>query len=229
MSTQPSDIAAFVGALEDQDYRSQRAAIKALVAVGGPAVPALTQALDAKSVHTRFGAVSALQGIGPPAEAAIPALLRLLREGKRPERPDQPDLQAEAAAALGDIGAAAAGPALIEVLQDKNYLCVCAALALGKLNDPAAVSPLVGVLMDVDKFWVPRGAAAVALGCLGRLAEPAIPALRQALQFDPTGSGEKWDVRAREAVADALSRIGDPSAQSSLSGKGYRYEMWGIY
>lgn len=120
-------------------------------------------------------------------------------------------------------------PALIEALQDKNYLCVCAALALGQLGDSAAVGPLVGVLTDGNKFWVPRGAAAVALGALGKLAESAIPALTEALHYDQASPGETWDERAREAVADALSRIQDPSTTSSLTGKGYRYEMWGIY
>jgi len=91
------------------------------------------------------------------------------------------------------------------------------------------VEPLIAVLQDHDKFWVPRGAAAVALGDLGEMAAAALPALREALKYDCDGAGENWDLRAREAVADAIAHISDTEAVCSLKGKGYRYEMWGIH
>lgn len=215
--------------LDEPEYRRWSATILDLVAIGEPAVPALTQALTGPTKRVRIGAVRALGRIGHAAGAAVPALIGVVRNGTRPDGAGDPDVQAEAAAALGGIGAREAVPCLVEALRDKNYLCVCAALALGRIKDASAVAPLVGVLMDVDKFWVPRGAAAVALGNLGMLAESAIPALTTALEYDPEAPGETWDLRAREAVVDALSRITDPASPSSLTGKGFRYEMWGIH
>lgn len=117
-------------------------------------------------------------------------------------------------------------PALVQALNDPNYRCVCAALALGEIGDPRAIPHLLKVLNDKERFWVPRGAAAVALGLLGQAAAEALPALEEALTFGPD---EKWDIRAREAVEDAIGHITNPNAPCRLKGRGYRFEMWGIY
>ncbi len=157
-------------------------------------------------------------------------LIEILQGPEEPEGPNQAAYRRSAAAdALGSLGDPVAVPALVEALKDKNYVSVCAAAALAKIRDPRAVEPLIAVLQDHDKFWVPRGAAAVALGELGEMAAAALPALRQALEYDCDGAGEKWDLRAREAVADAIAHILDGKAACSLKGKGYRYETWGIY
>jgi HEAT repeat protein len=137
-------------------------------------------------------------------------------------------LRAKAADELGALGDPAAVPALIEALSDENYVCVCAALALAQMKHPNGVEPLVRVLEDSDKFWVPRGAAAVALGHMGELARPALTALTKAREYD-CNTGEKWDLRAREAVEDAIRHIMNPSAGCSLAGRAPRFEMWGMY
>jgi HEAT repeat protein len=137
--------------------------------------------------------------------------------------------RAEAARELGRLGDPAAVPALVAALSDPNYLCVSAALALAQIGDPRAIEPLGAVLEDQNKFWVPRGAAAVALGMFGGAARPAVAALERALEYDVAESGEHWDVRARQAVEDALTHIADPTQACALTGKGYRFEMWGIY
>jgi len=56
-----------------------------------------------------------------------------------------------------------------------------------------------------------------------------LPALEVALDYDCGSTDGTWDARAREAVGDAIERIKDPSAASSLPGHGYRYEFGGIY
>ena len=137
--------------------------------------------------------------------------------------------RARAADALGELGDPAAVPALIEALNDPNYVCVCAAMALALLKHPDAVEPLIRVLEDREKFWVPRGAAAVALGRMGELARVALPALKKARAYDCKQAEDKWDLRAREAVEDAILHISEPSAPCSLLGKPPRYERWGIY
>ena len=70
---------------------------------------------------------------------------------------------------------------------------------------------------------------AVALGDFGEAAREALPALEVALDYDCGSTDGTWDARAREAVGDAIERIKDPSAASSLPGHGYRYEFGGIY
>jgi HEAT repeat protein len=135
--------------------------------------------------------------------------------------------RAAAATALGELGDAAAVPALIEALAHPNQVCVAASLALGRLRAEASVAPLRAVLEDPHKFWMPRGAAAVALGQIGAAAAAALPALQSALALDHLTSGTSWDVLAHDAVADAIAHIKDPSAACALEGKN-RYALWGF-
>jgi HEAT repeat protein len=137
--------------------------------------------------------------------------------------------RAGAADDLGALGDLVAVPALIEALSDPNFVCVCAAMALAQLKHPDAVAPLIRVLEDTTKFWVPRGAAAIALGRMGELGRAALPALTKAYENDCERAEDKWALRAREAVEDAIRHIIDPSAPCSLLGRPPRFEMWGIY
>ncbi|MDH6136501.1 HEAT repeat protein [Kitasatospora sp. MAA4] len=212
--------------LEVRGGRMREAAMTTLAEMGAVASPALAAALGSEHESVRIAAAEVLAVTGGPrpggSPSALPGLIRMLASGGEQEAP-------AAADALGRLGDPAAIPALAEALTDSNYLCSCAALALGRIGDPAAVPPLIGVLRDPDKFWVPRGAAAVALGDLGSAAQPALPALLEAVEYDTAATGGSWDERCREAVADAIERIRDPSTPSALAERGYRYEMWGRY
>ncbi|HET6933141.1 MAG TPA: HEAT repeat domain-containing protein [Candidatus Acidoferrum sp.] len=163
-------------------------------------------------------------------QETLEALIEKLRAQPKPGLDIETMMfRASAADDLGELGDPAAVPALIEALNDPNFVCVCAAMALAQLKHPDAVVPLIRVLEDTSKFWVPRGAAAVALGRMGELARVALPALNKARVYDCEHAEDKWDLRAREAVEDAILHITDPSAPCSLLGKPPRYEMWGIY
>ena len=163
-------------------------------------------------------------------QETLQALIERLHAQPKSERDIETMLsRASAADDLGALGDPAAVPALIEALNDPNFVCVCAALALAEFKHPDAVQPLIRVLEDRDKFWVPRGAAAVALGRMGELAKAALPALKKAREYDCEHAEDKWDMRSREAVDDAILHIVEPSAPCSLLGKAPRYEMWGIY
>ena len=209
--------------------RSEVAA-KALAALGDASFEAVVEVLQhgderarayaAKvlAVLSRDGAAGRIRAERSKAAAALIATLGS----------SQGDARAPLIDALGALGDPAAIPILIENLKDGNYLCVSAARALGRMKDARGVDPLVALLTDERKFWVPRGAAAVALGDLGALAQSSVPALQSALAYRTDG-GETWDERAREAVEDSLERIQHPGSESKLTGKGSRYEMWGIY
>jgi hypothetical protein len=136
--------------------------------------------------------------------------------------------RAAAAEALGLLGDVVAVPALIRALYHPNQVCVAAALALGRMRVTDAIEPLRAVLEDNHKFWMPRGAAAVALGQIGAPAEAALPSLRRVLELDFTAHGTSWDARAHEAVVDAIAHITDPTAACALQGDSQRYAMWGF-
>jgi HEAT repeat protein len=209
------------------------AAAKTLCQLGEAVLPYAAEILTKGESKEKTVMAEVMRGITPstlPAESnarrdSVTALIEMLSSPS--ESTD--DARASAAEALGSLGDPMAVPALIGALRDPNYLCVCAASALAQIKHPDAIPHLVAVLEDSNKFWVPRGAAAVALGQFGEGARSALPALQRARAYDCDKSGETWDVRAREAVEDAIVHITDPSAQCRLKGRGYEFEMWGIY
>ena len=229
MTNEQYDISSLIRILENsQDKKTFFSACEKIVEIGEPAVPILLELLNTDT-SLKSTILLIFKAMGRVAEPAVPVLIDIVkREPPKDIRHPEYTLNASAAQALGSIGSLDAVPCLIEALSGENYLSTCAAGALSEIGDKRAVEPLINVLQDKDKFWVPRGAAAVGLGNLGKLAEAAIPALQEALSYN-CDQDETWDLRAREAVEDAIQRIKDPSVESKLKGHGYRYEMWGIY
>src|SRR5262249_42363524 len=107
-------------------------------------------------------------------------------------------VRAEAASALGILGAAEASSTICQMLQDKEWeVRKEAASALGKLNNPETLEPLAKVLEDTDADV--RETAAVALGKMGD--RRAVGALVLALKDEVAA--------VRRIAAAGLSRI-DP-------------------
>ena len=141
-----------------------------------------------------FGATSALDKIGPAAEAAIPSLIEALENEKisSGERGD-------AAFALGGIGEAAV-PSLIKTLKRGDKIArAWAAYTLNRIGPDAksAVSALTKALDD--EWWWGRQNAAIALGRIGPNAKSAIPALKKALKDE--------NEQVRQAANGALNMI----------------------
>ncbi|MEY4577267.1 MAG: hypothetical protein RL701_1970 [Pseudomonadota bacterium] len=162
----------------------------------------------------------------PPRNVA--ALLGILQATDGNDSRTLDAKRAAAAKDLGDLGDLQAEAALIQALSHPNQVSVAAALALGRMRLASAVAPLVAVLEDQHKFWMPRGAAAVALGHMGPLAATALPALTKALEYDLINAGTSWDVLARDAVEDAVRHLSDPAAACTLELHGKRYAIWGF-
>lgn len=230
MEPEVSNIAQLLESLTHHNEEEFWASCEKLSTAGEKIVPILLEELKKATPQVKFGILYTFEKMKSSAIAAVPTLIELVNQ-PRPNDIRDPEYQlnAIAASALGEIGDQSSIPCLIDALSDSNFLCVQSALALGKIGNEHVISPLVGVLQDKNKFWVPRGAAAVALGNLGKRAEEALPALEEALLYDYEEKTEKWDLRAHEAVEDAIQKIKNPAHKSKLTGHGYRFEMWGIY
>jgi HEAT repeat protein len=199
-------------------------------------VPTLIKALTHEGARIRIEAAEDLGQIGPPALAAMPALLKMAEQDR------DPVFRVEAAKAVAsiDLKNEAALPMLVEALRDKaGKVRKRAAECIGDLGPRArsAVAGLLKALKDPDPAvsWaaadalgqigphaqtaVPgliealdaantRGAAVDALGQIGRNARQAIPALEKVVKGD--------DVTIRWAAASALVRIGGPGLKTGV-------------
>ena len=114
--------------------------------------------------------------------------------------------------ALGELGDSAAVPKLCEVLVHDSKASVrrYAAIALGRLNDPAALPALRSALDDADEptaEWAPWG--------LGRLKDrQSVGRLRECLRSPRPGmrSGAAWalgEIGDQAATLDLIELLGD--------------------
>ena len=151
-------------------------------------------------------AAEALAEIGPPARAAVPALVKAMNVSNKHA------LRLCAVKAVGRIGAEAreAIPSLIIALEGEGsgYVSPAAVDALVQIG-PVAVPALIKALRE-SKPAV-RQAASEALGRLGPAAKAAVPALSEALKDS--------DFFVRAAAAFALWRIDGQTeaARSAIS------------
>ena len=219
--------------------RAREEAIDALVALGQPAVPALSTALADTNPKIRSGAAWVLGRIGD--NRALEPLLGALQDTDISTRyrvvdslgqfSDQPRIVAPLIAVLRQTQPVVRNPAveacreedahgLIDRMEpmepevDSISVRIRAAQVLGKTDDPRAVAALTGVLTDEDK-WV-RQAAAQALrdmSCRG-----AVPQLLPLLNAD--------DRETRSLVVDVLGKdnVLDHEVSTALA-QGYR-SLW---
>lgn len=210
---------------QDADPDEKVAAAKALNSIGRRAsVPALLELMRSASWHARQSAWWALRDVHAPIPAelllaladwdwkmndavaqalrkvgaeALPLLLNVLRDESWEKRRG-------AAWALGEIGDRAAVPGLVDALLDPESVVRCeAARALSGMQDSDAVEPLLRALRD-EASAVQKAAA----DSLVAIKLPAVSGLREALH-DP-------NEHVRMRAAEALGRIGDPSAIPDL-------------
>ena len=180
-------------------------AMEILAELGPAALPALDQMItglaDADPVY-RADAAMAIAAIGPQAEAAVPALEKLLGDES-----SEASVRYTAAYALGRIGPAAkaAAPLLRKLVDADDDLmatvAVWAALKVapddGTLYD-AAVPKLRTALEDERELV--RLEAVVSLGEIGSRAGSALPLLEMVAEEDPSRT-------VRRAAAAAVEKI----------------------
>lgn len=220
-----------LGILRDADAKVRAEARTLLLRYGAAVVPQLIEALQVPP--SRCGAIEVLGALGPVAEPAVPALLRLaldpvpeqwqrlitaLGQIGRPARAaaplllhlarhSDPRLREVALTALGQIGVAEAVPLLMECITrgtDKQL----ALLALGRIGRAArAATPVILPLVRSEN----KDERCLAMETLGRIAtaEAALPVLLPVLRNRQLCS---WELAS---AMEALERLG-PDAQAAV-------------
>ncbi len=162
-------------------------------------IQALIERLDDPVMHIRNNAADMLASIGPEAEAAAPAMLRLLQD---PEN----DQRYMVSYALQRIQAKpeVVVPVLVNnFIRNKDNSIWNSLIHYGKSLKPY-IPQFISILESEDrKRW--RSAACI-LGAIGPDAKDAIPALIRALNNE-----DKW---IRRDMAQALGNIGPAAAQA---------------
>ncbi len=182
---------------EETDPLVREAAVRALLALGGPeATPYLMTALESPAEGVRAAAAAGLLRMGGPAaeEAGIGALRALV---------ESPLIAVRIAAArvLGDVQHVDLDNLVARLLKDRLLEVRRAALlAAGRLADPALFARMVRSLGELRV----QGAASAALVTAG---VTALPALEAAFEASPS---------LRPAIARVLGRIRDPRALEFL-------------
>jgi HEAT repeat protein len=119
-------------AMESDDPQVRAHALEALTQAGEAALPLLIRALNDEK--TDYWASLVIAEIGPKAAAAVPALIKVLKED------DEPEDRREAILALAAIGEASepAVPTLIDVVKSKDAVLLGPTLyALGRIGPKA--------------------------------------------------------------------------------------------
>ncbi len=160
------------------------------------ALEALVAALGDENPELRQCAAMALGELG--SSRAIPALTRALRDRDRA-------VQWFAATALAKLGEPAVKILLAELRSDDEDAVVGAAIALGRMREPRAVGPLLGLLASPDLYV--REQAVEALVEIGK---PSVGPLVKTL-----GSAEPV---AKKSAVVALGRLADEEAAAALAG-----------
>jgi HEAT repeat protein len=207
--------------LSHKDKSVSKAAMRALGKIGDSrAVEPLIQALE--NSWGNVAAMEALGNIGDPR--AVEPLLQtiesmnitisqmaevmrdkgVIRSGRSLVQLGKKVWECDVAVrALGMIGDPQAIPALIQILEDEEWMT--AAEALGNIGDSQAVAPLIKALESDDELV--RSAAAEALGSVGD--SQAVAPLIRALEDD--------DKSVRSAAVEALGKIGDSRSVEPLT------------
>jgi HEAT repeat protein len=169
-------------------------AAESLIKIGAPSVEPLISVLQHPDSDVRWKTAIALGEIKDPR--AIGPLILQLSDTDR-------FVKSRVAHALGMIGAPAVRPLIHTLRGGDGNLRWGAAIALGRIQDPEAVEPLIAAL--ADKYENVRAEAAAALALIGK---PAIAPLIRFLKY-PEGAGriEVMNVLGELHASDAIEPL----------------------
>lgn len=191
----PEGAEVLLAVIQDEKESEQEAALRALIEMGRPAVPALIEAARADNPHIRLLAINALSQFDDDTRVVL-TLLDALKDREAVVR------QA-AARGLGDLGDTVAILALQSMLRDRDPTVQQAAgSALLRLGE-ASIPGLIDMLRERD-YRVQNATARV----LGQFGVKALPALIQTLRHR--------DWYARRGAVKALAQLKDDQAVQQL-------------
>jgi HEAT repeat protein len=192
---------------DERDADAAAVYSNALVAMSGSCaglIPELIEHLSSPSPHVRDAAAQMLGGLGPGAAKAVPALINLFRR--------------ERGARLAARKRTSLRPVVDDPSDNAGHVLLSAAYALNQIA-PAShaiheeiVDAMAEVLRSGDGGQ--RLAAAMFLQHLAQAAEPAVPALIEAVQHEPETTVREEAVLALNTVARGTRSAG--AAASAL-------------
>jgi HEAT repeat protein len=190
----------FVKVLEDSDPAVIQPALHTLAELGKEAVPVMVTAL--KSKKARYWALLVLADIGADAEAAVPALQKLLSD-------KEIEVRMQTAIALAEIGPAAAPAtaALTKALATDKLEAVRfgAAFALGRIGAKSAVTELKKSAQSKNEFL-----SMISLWALAKIQPEDKQAVSKAITVLTTALRHK-EARIRRAAARGLVELDAPA------------------
>ena len=174
----------------DPDARDE---LRAMGEAALPALPALADAVRSRKKRLRLDAIFVIEGFGPAARTAVPALLQALRS-------DDDDTAAAAADTLGAIGVDAV-PGLLEALESANWrVRLSGSQGLG-VAGPAAKDAVAALLDRASDEEEQDSVATRAIWALGEIGDASVlEALAEVLERDG-GLRGCW-------IAEQLGRFG---------------------
>ncbi|MBC8351886.1 MAG: HEAT repeat domain-containing protein [Planctomycetes bacterium] len=189
-----ADVPALIRSFEDSNIRL--GASKAIVAIGEPAIPQLSDALRSDQLDVQIWSAYTIGKIGPSASAAAPALASLLHSADS-------NLRAVSARSLGQIHSDNANAIALlakSITDDDSRVRRSSVISLGQIGTTAglAVPQLVDALDD-------QPVCADVIRSLVQIGEDAIPRLTEALANDSV----------RLEAAEVLRQL-DPAAAKQL-------------
>lgn len=168
--TSQSEINKYIDNLKKEELLFE--SMRNLVRIGKPAVPALIQALKSEDYYTRNLATEILGYIGSDAEAAIPALIPLLRQ----------EPNGFAVGALSKIGKSAIKPLVLALKNNRDdniKMYYGASTALSNIGEDAVPELTSALQSDNPEALI---YIAYAISRIGRKASASVPGLIQNLQ-----------------------------------------------
>ncbi len=176
------------------------------------AVPALMLALDDPDSFVRQTAIRTLSWMGPAAKPAVPKLITMLQDEKRPE-----GVRIQVLIAFCQLGATAraATPTLLKLAKGSNVdqaIMAVSTLAHVAKDEDAPVPVLLELLKHPNASM--RSRAAAALGRLGKQPEVVVPAILELLKRDKAKPAKGKD-DTRDLILGGLCYFG-PRAKPAL-------------
>jgi hypothetical protein len=188
--------------------QERRPFMTALVAVGYPAVPFLTSALQSDDLEIIPTIITILTQIG--SRDPVPILKKLAGHPQEP-------IWREALKSVARLGGTDAESFLIQLAEEGGGEVKQQAVSLlGTMASSRALDTLLGIILSADPFLKGLELKREALQAIGRIGDRRVtPYLTQLLQQRFLLAGKRRE-ELQHAIIDSLATLGDPTALPTM-------------